>query len=66
VYSAKGPLADRAWEIIEGGFDDWSSKVADVKKAMVCAPFNKIGLPLHVGQMMLAYFWCSDPPKNSD
>jgi hypothetical protein len=30
-----GPLADRAWTIIQTRFKDWSARVADVKEAML-------------------------------
>jgi len=37
-----GPLADRAWEIIDSRFDDWNSRVAYVKEAMVWWPVKKL------------------------
>ncbi|KAE9365828.1 hypothetical protein N431DRAFT_562537 [Stipitochalara longipes BDJ] len=37
-----GPLADRAWEIIESRFDDWNSRVADAKEAMIWGSIKKL------------------------
>ena len=37
-----GPLAERAWDIIDRRFDDWNSRVAYVKGAMVWWPVKKL------------------------
>ncbi len=38
----QGPLADRAWEIIQSRFKDWSQRVADVKEAMLWGPIKSL------------------------
>jgi hypothetical protein len=38
----KGPLTDRAWEIIDSHFSEWNDRVADVKEAMVWGPIKKL------------------------
>ena len=35
ITQPEGALADRAWEIIESRFQDWNSRVADVKEEML-------------------------------
>jgi hypothetical protein len=37
-----GSLADRAWDIIDSRFEDWNSRVADVKEAMVWGSIKKL------------------------
>jgi Fungal specific transcription factor domain len=38
----QGPLADRAWEIIQNRFKDWNGRVADTKEAMLWNPIKKL------------------------
>lgn len=38
----QGPLADRAWEIIESRFKDWTSRIADAKETMLWGPIKNL------------------------
>jgi hypothetical protein len=38
----QGPLADRAWEIIQSRFKDWNGRVADIKEAMLWGPIKNL------------------------
>ena len=38
----RGPVADRAWEIIQSRFKDWNGRVADIKEAMVWGPIENL------------------------
>ena len=37
-----GPLAERAWRIIDVVFDDWSARIADSSKGMLWRPIKKL------------------------
>lgn len=38
----RGPLADRAWEIIQSRFKDWNGRVADIKEAILWSPIKNL------------------------
>lgn len=38
----QGPLADRAWEIIQSRFKDWNGRVTDIKEAILWVKIKKL------------------------
>jgi len=46
----QSPLADRAWEIVQRRFEDWNTRVADVKEAMLWGPVKKLLKRAHMAR----------------
>lgn len=41
-HETHGPLADRAWAVIDKGYDKWSDRVADSKRGMLWRPIKSL------------------------